>query len=286
MTAIARAPAPPATPNALAQRAAFALDPVAWARHAVGVELDPWQQEMARALACGRNIAVAASRQSGKSFTTALTAAWLVSAGYWPGVKPHQPPPLVLAVAPSQRQAGEWAERARQVLQRAGVRLATDNALELVVKGGGRIVVAPAGTSSRGYSADLAIAEEAGYLSDDDIAVLAATVAATGGVRALISSPSGPTGAFADAVLKPSPGWLVLRVPYTMCSRLSPDFIAERRARMRRVAFSNEFEASFEGDEGAVFERSALDALMADADDADQAPPLPARGSLDNLMVA
>jgi hypothetical protein len=51
---------------------------------------------------------------------------------------------------------------------------------------------------------------------------------------------------------------------------------------MRRVAFSNEFEASFEGDEAAVFERSALDALLA-FDDPVVRPPV--SNGYDNLMV-
>src|SRR5512138_2884217 len=82
--------------DTLARDLSWALDPVLFAREALGFLPDEWQSHVLRW--SGKRLLMNCSRQSGKSTTTAVKA--LHKALYTPGV-------LVLIVSRSQRQSGE-----------------------------------------------------------------------------------------------------------------------------------------------------------------------------------
>src|SRR5690242_10866153 len=88
---------------------ARALDPVAFARDALGVEPDIWQARLLRSTAS--RILLNVTRQGGKSTTSAALA--MHQALYSPGS-------LTLLVSPSERQSGELFKKCLDVYRATG----------------------------------------------------------------------------------------------------------------------------------------------------------------------
>jgi hypothetical protein len=115
----------------LADSLARALDPVRLAR-AAGLEPDRWQADVLRRRA--PQTILLASRQSGKSTTTALLSV---------DEALHHAPALVLLLAPALRQSQELYRRVRDVLAALGEAVPEyerDTALSLELANGSRIV--------------------------------------------------------------------------------------------------------------------------------------------------
>jgi hypothetical protein len=162
------------------------IDPVAWSRARAGFHLDPWQKAFLRA---NGNTAVLAGRRVGKTAVVALKAAHHIAVARDLDVER-----TALVIAPSLRQATETTRAARAALAKAlpDVEFASDNKLQIELPWGARLIALPGEAStSRGFTASMAIAEESQSLehADEIFATIAPTLATTGGPLIVVGTP-------------------------------------------------------------------------------------------------
>src|SRR5215207_9603753 len=162
-------------------------DPVELAR-SVDLDPDPWQQEVItsthprKILCCGR--------QTGKSTVGAVLAVYKALT---------VPGSTVLVVAPGERQAKLLFSKARRLYEQAGHPLPahSERRTGLELSNGSIIEALPAvERTTRGYSVDLLIVDEAAGVPDMDYHGLLPTLIATRGEQVLLSTPRGKRGFF------------------------------------------------------------------------------------------
>lgn len=121
----------------------MALDPVAFAKEALGFGPDPWQERVLRLQA--KRLLLCCARQTGKSTVTAILA--LHRALFYPSS-------LVLLVSPSLRQSSELFRKVlsfyRQLDQ--AIPPEAESSLRLELKSGSRIVSLPVRKAPSGGS--------------------------------------------------------------------------------------------------------------------------------------
>jgi hypothetical protein len=198
------------------------VDPVAWAKARAGFNLDPWQKAFLRTTG---NTAVVASRRVGKTAVVAIKAAHHIAVAEELGV----PDRTALVIAPSLRQATETTRAARAALAKAlpGVEFASDNKLQIELPWGARLIALPGEAStSRGFTASMAIAEESQSLehADEIFATIAPTLATTCGPLIVVGTPMDYQDLLypifeGDAAHDQS--WTRFRIPTRWCSRVS-----------------------------------------------------------------
>jgi Helicase len=154
----------------------------------VGVDPDPWQMEVLasehprKILCCGR--------QTGKSTVGAVLAVHkaLTCAGS-----------TVLVVAPGERQAKLLFSKAASLYKRAGYPLPahSERRTGLEISNGSIIETLPAvERTTRGYSVDLLLVDEAAAVPDLDYHGILPALIATQGEQVLLSTPRGKRGFF------------------------------------------------------------------------------------------
>ncbi|WP_428490125.1 terminase large subunit domain-containing protein [Rhodopila sp.] len=237
-----------------------ALDPVAWAADVLNWHADTWQADLLRSPA--KQIAVANSRQSGKSTSTSILAAHTAL---------FQPGALVLLTSPSQRQASELLKKVHGVLTTPGIgiRLVADAATSLELPNGARIVSLPASPESvRGYSQPALIVEdEAAYCPDElHLALRPMLAASPRGRMVLLSTPAGRAGHFYEAMH--SPNWQRFKVTAYDCPRISREFLEQELREHGDLYFAREYLCEFSDSEFSFFGSD----LIAAAFNCDAAP--------------
>ena len=143
---------------------------------------------------------------------------------------------LVIVASPSERQSGEFLDKAARMARKLGIKARGDgkNDLSLLLENGARIVGLPGvdGTT-RGFSGvRLLVIDEAARVSDDVYRALRPVLAASGGDLWLLSTPWGKQGFFYDNWVSGSEGWERISVPATECDRISKEFLEEEKAQM------------------------------------------------------
>lgn len=223
--------------SALAADLLEALDPVRLAVRA-GFDPDPWQARLLRST--DKRILLNASRQSGKSTTTAALA--VHEAIYQPGA-------LILLVSPTLRQSGELFRKALALYRALGrpVPAESETALTLTLENGSRIVSLPGKEGTiRGYSGAALIAiDEASRVEDDLYLALRPMLAVSGGRLLALSTPFGKRGWWHTEWTAGGPGWERYEVPASMCPRISPAFLAEEERAMGPLWFRSEYGCEF-----------------------------------------
>lgn len=229
---------------ALAEDLALALDRAAFARR-LGVEPDPWQEELLRSAA--DRVLLNCSRQSGKSTTSAIIA--LHRALYYPGS-------LVLALAPALRQSQELFGKIAGFYRDLGrpVPPQGERKLSLELENGSRIVTLPGSERTiRGFSgAALLMVDEAARVDDALYYAIRPMLAVSGGSLMVLSTPYGRRGAFFEEWTN-GVGWERYEVPATECPRISREFLEEERKALPARVYRQEYECSFEEVDDAVF---------------------------------
>ncbi len=171
----------------LADDLRYALDPVAFAAEALGLELDDWQRSVIAST--GKRDLLNCSRQAGKSTTAAVLG--LHEALY----RPHS---LTILVSPSQRQSSELFRKVTELreLLPTAPELTEDNKLSMSVKGGGRVLSLPGSEATiRGFSgATLIVEDEASRVDDNLYFSIRPMLAVKGGRLILMSTPFGRQG--------------------------------------------------------------------------------------------
>lgn len=217
---------------------AHSLDPVLFAREALGFEADPWQETLLRTTA--PQVILNNSRQSGKSTVTAVKA--LHRAVYTPGS-------LILLISPSLRQSKELFGKVTgflKSLQPAQV-LDEDNRLSCSLENGSRICSLPGDPKTiRGYSApSLILEDEAAFVDDEVATAIRPMLAVSRGQLILMSTPFGRRGHFFDTWQHGGEAWQRISVPATDCPRISPEFLKQERESMSEWRFRQEYLCEF-----------------------------------------
>ncbi len=235
---------------------AWALDPVSFARQALGFTPDEWQSRVLRWT--GQRLLMNCSRQSGKSTITAIKA--LHRALYEPGV-------LVLVVSPSQRQSSELFRKVLAFMNRLDLRpaLVEENRLSIAFAHGARIVSLPGSEATiRGFSGPgLVIEDEASRVDDALFVAIAPMLAVSQGQMLLLSTPYGKRGHFYEMWQNGGDEWERVKVRAQECPRISPDFLRGERQRMGDRFFAQEYLCEFRDTVDQVFATDLIDQMFA-----------------------
>ncbi|MFJ5785487.1 terminase large subunit domain-containing protein [Streptomyces hydrogenans] len=157
-----------------------------------------------------------------------------------------RPGAVVVAIAPTQRQAVEIVAKGREHLRGLGIKPVRDAQTTLVVPGGGRVVALPGTAGSvRGYAASLVLIDEAAWVAADCWTAVRPMVAATNGDIIALSTPNGQSGEFWRAWDGAAGSWWKVRVPWHESGRLSRQVIEEERATLSADRFAAEYECEF-----------------------------------------
>lgn len=244
----------PVVSSALASDLATALDPMRLAERC-GFQPDPWQARFLRSTA--PRILLNASRQSGKSTTTAALA--VHEAIYQPGA-------LVLMLSPTLRQSGELFRKATGMYRALGrpVPSESESALSLALENGSRIVSLPGKEGTvRGYSgAALVLIDEASRVEDVLYVSVRPMVAVSGGRILALSTPWGCRGWWHREWTEGGESWERYEIPATICPRISTAFLAEEERSMGRQAFLSEYMCQFVASMDSVFDPADIAAAL------------------------
>lgn len=234
---------PPSDPFAdLARSILHGVDPVLFAKEALGFTPDAWQE---RALRCGKDqIILNVSRQGGKSDTVALKA--LHRALFYRKS-------MVLIVSPSERQSTEMLRKVQDHLEKLAIKpkMLEDNKLSLEFANKSRIIALPAsGGKIRGFSAvDLLIEDEAGEVPDDLHETIRPMLQVSKGQMFLMGTPKGPKGHFATIWHDEGDDWERIRSTAWDNPRVSKDWLERERSAKERMGrlywFMQEYECAF-----------------------------------------
>jgi hypothetical protein len=243
--------------TSLADDLRHALDPVAFAGEALGLDLDPWQRQVIAST--GKRDLLNCSRQAGKSTTAAVLG--LHEALYRPGS-------LTILVSPSQRQSSELFRKVTELRELLPTQpeLTEDNKLSMSVKGGGRVLSLPGSEATiRGFSgATLIVEDEASRVDDALYFSIRPMLAVKQGRLILMSTPFGKRGHFWSE-WDTGTTWQRVEVPATAVPRISSEFLAEEKASMGAWWYSQEYCCEFMESTDSVF--GYADVMRALSDD-------------------
>jgi hypothetical protein len=244
----------------------------------VGIEPDRWQVEVLasdhprKILCCGR--------QTGKSTVGAVLAVHKALT---------RPGSTVLVVAPGERQAKLLFSKARRLYELAGYPLPAHShrrtGLELA--NGSIIEALPAvERTTRGYSVDLLLVDEAAAVPDMDYHGILPALIATQGEQVLLSTPRGkrgffyeiwhsePTQNFGEARSEPrqkfasfSDGWMRVVVRSDEVGRIRDEDLEVFRRTMPEQFFRQEFYCEWLETEGSLFSYDDIQAALAAGED-------------------
>lgn len=235
---------------------AIALDPVVLA-HQAGIEPDGWQADLLRSTA--PRILLNASRQSGKSTTTATLAVWTALC---------QPGALVLLLSPSLRQSSELFKKCLTIYRGAGrpAPAEAETALALTLESGSRIVSLPGKEGTvRGFSGvALLVIDEASRVPDDLYTACRPMLAVSGGRLIALSTPNGKRGWWHAAWETGGASWRRVKVTADQCPRISPQFLEEERLALGAYMFGQEYYCEFADTVDAVFSYESIHAALSD----------------------
>ena len=227
----------------------------------VGIAPDPWQVEVLSAdhprkiLCCGR--------QTGKSTVGAVLAIHKALT---------QPGSTVLVVAPGERQAKLLYQKAARLYEKAGYPLPAHShrrtGLELA--NGSIIEALPAvERTTRGYSVDLLVVDEAAAVPDMDYHGILPALIATQGEQVLLSTPRGKRGFFYEIWHRekldqndPVSDWQRIMVRSDEVARIRPEDLGVFRATMPEQFFEQEFHCAFLDTEGSLFAYDDIQAAL------------------------
>lgn len=218
--------------------------PVELARQA-GIELDDWQREVCESRAS--RIACNVSRQLGKSTVGAILAmhmAYSVAQS------------LTVVISPSLPQSSELALKCKSLHASLGkpVRMARESVLYLQLQNGSRVLCVPATEdTSRGWSPDLVILDEAARLDDPTWFSITPMVSVSGGRIITLSTPRFEIGWWWDAIAHHRKDWAYWEVPASSCARVDPAFLESEKESMGELFYGMEYECRFGQGAGACF---------------------------------
>jgi Terminase large subunit, T4likevirus-type, N-terminal len=222
------------------------------------IEPDEWQVEVLasdhprKILCCGR--------QTGKSTVAAILAIHKALT---------QPGSTVLVVAPGERQAKLLFSKAASLYRRAGYPLPahSERRTGLELSNGSVIEALPAvERTTRGYSVDLLVVDEAAGVPDMDYHGILPALIATQGEQVLLSTPRGRRGFFWE-LWHSEDGWLRVMVRSDEVGRIRGEDLEVFRRTMPEQFFRQEFYCEWLETEGSLFSYDDIEAALAAGED-------------------
>src|SRR5215217_3775284 len=219
----------------------------------VGIIPDPWQIEVLasdhprKILCCGR--------QTGKSTVGAILA--VHKALTVPGS-------TVLVVAPGERQAKLLFSKARRLYEMAGHPLPahSERRTGLELSNGSIIEALPAvERTTRGYSVDLLVVDEAAAVADMDYHGILPALIATQGEQVLLSTPRGKRGFFHE-IWHSDDDWQRMMVRSNEVGRIRSEDLEVFRATMPEQFFQQEFYCEWLDTEGSLFSYDDIESAL------------------------
>jgi cytochrome c-type biogenesis protein CcmE len=224
----------------------------------LGIEPDEWQVEV---LASGhpRKI-LCCGRQVGKSTVGALLAVHkaLTQSGS-----------TVLVVAPGERQAKLLFSKAASLYKQAGYPLPahSERRTGLELSNGSVIEALPAvERTTRGYSVDLLVVDEAAAVPDMDYHGILPALIATQGEQVLLSTPRGKRGFFWE-LWHSEDDWQRIIVRSDEVGRIRDEDLEVFRRTMPEQFFRQEFYCEWLETEGSLFSYDDIEAALAAGED-------------------
>lgn len=236
---------------------AWKYDPVQMMRDS-GFEPDPHQVEL---LQCDApQVLVCWPRQSGKSQTCAIKV--LHQACFDPG-------DVVILAGEKEAQAMEvWekAFKAHAILSELGDLPPVERSNNVLKFGNGSRVLALPSTvdSIRGYSAKLALIDEAAFTGDDVLGKVTPMLSATGGQLICPSTPNGDRGWWRDAWKSGDPAWTRLTVSIDKLPRLTPAEIERQKSILTPNQFRQEYMLEFLSADHQFFDTETINLALSD----------------------
>lgn len=224
----------------------------------VGIAPDPWQIEVLasdhprKILCCGR--------QTGKSTVGAVLA--LHRALTRPGS-------TVLIVAPGERQAKLLFSKAKRLYEMAGHPLSahSERRTGLELRNGSVIEALPAvERTTRGYSVDLLLVDEAAAVPDEDYFGILPALIATQGEQVLLSTPRGKRGFFFE-LWHSDDDWQRMMVRSDEVERIRPEDLEVFKSAMPHEYYAQEFHCRFLDTDGALFSHDDIAMALAAGED-------------------
>jgi Terminase large subunit, T4likevirus-type, N-terminal len=230
----------------------------------LGIEPDPWQVDVLasdhprKILCCGR--------QTGKSTVAAILA--IHKALTSPGS-------TILVVAPGERQAKLLFSKAKRLYEQAGhpLRARSERMTGLELSNGSVIEALPAvERTTRGYSVDLLIVDEAAGVPDEDYHGILPALIATRGEQVLLSTPRGKRGFFYEIwhsepehnfPARENSDWQRIMVRSDEVERIRDEDLEVFRQTMPEQYFEQEFFCEFLDTDGALFGYDDIQAALA-----------------------
>lgn len=222
---------------------------------AAGWEPDPWQADLIRS--SDRQIAALCTRRSGKTLAVADKVL----------VRCLTRRSQVLIFSPTEDQSKELLGYVRQMNDALGcpVPLVRESQTEMEWAGGSRVKVkTDRPKSSRGFTPDMVVIDEAAQVSDDlYLSVLPMMALGTADLFAL-STPFGKRGWFFEMWDEPGKRayWTTYTITAYQCPRIKPEILAQHRATMPARWFAQEYECAWNDPIGAVFPAELIDAAF------------------------
>jgi hypothetical protein len=224
----------------------------------VGIEPDTWQVEVLasehprKILCCGR--------QTGKSTVGAILAVHKALT---------RPGSTVLVVAPGERQAKLLFSKARRLYELAGHPLPahSERRTGLELSNGSIIEALPAvERTTRGYSVDLLVVDEAAAVADMDYHGILPALIATQGEQVLLSTPRGKRGFFHE-IWESDDDWMRIMIRSDEVSRIRAQDLEVFRITMPDEFFRQEFYCEFLDAEGSLFSYDDIEDALAAGED-------------------
>jgi hypothetical protein len=233
----------------------------------LGIEPDEWQVEVLasdhprKILCCGR--------QTGKSTVAAILAIHTALT---------KPGSTVLVVAPGERQAKLLFSKALSLYRQAGYPLPahSERRTGLELSNGSIIEALPAvERTTRGYSVDLLVVDEAAAVPDLDYHGILPALIATRGEQVLLSTPRGKRGFFHEIwhtdptqnSAEGSDGWMRVMVRSDEVGRIRDEDLEVFRRTMPEQFFRQEFFCEWLETEGSLFSYEDIQAALEAGED-------------------
>jgi hypothetical protein len=234
------------------------MDPVLWAKEVLGLNLDPWQQDLISSRE--KYIILNCSRQSGKSTTSAALALHECI---------YRRPTVGLCVAPGIRQSGELMQKFdefRSAVELASDYLDEDTKLSVKFKNKNRFMALPGSEKTiRGISAvTLLLEDEASRVLDILYKSVRPMLAVSNGRHILMSTPFGKRGHFWDIWDKRRKGvtekgkWKWFLVSADDCPRISKDFLEDELEEHGEAWYLQEYFNKFVDEESQIITSTSI----------------------------
>jgi hypothetical protein len=237
-----------------------AINPVAFSCR-LGVEPDPWQQEVL--LSAKKRIMILAARQSGKSTICAIYALWHAL---------NNPGALVLVLSPSLRQSSLLFRTITTYYHDLGRPIPSDieNTRTLELANKSMIVSLPGlERTTRGFSGvSLLVLDESALIDDDLYRAVRPMLAVSDGKIFAIGTPHGKRGWFYHTWTE-SEEFRKIKITAGECPRITKEFLREERKALGQYWFEQEYECEFHQSETSLFRMDVVDAAVIGFDEID-----------------